>query len=98
MSTPIACSLDQAARAQRATDWHAVAARVVSRDDIDGGVRLGLAGDAPLGAIAELAAAEQACCPFFAFSLTLDGRGAALEVRAPAEGLPMVQALFGATP
>lgn len=56
---------------------------------------LQLCREAPLGPIAELAAAEQSCCSFFAFALTIDGRGAALKVRAPAEGLVLVDALFG---
>jgi len=63
---------------------------VESREAIDGGVRLQLIREAPLGPIAELAAAEQSCYSFFAIALTIDGRGAALEVRAPAEGLVMI--------
>ena len=98
MSIPIACSLDVAARPQRLADWQKATTHVESREAIDGGVRLVLGREAPLGTIAELAAAEQSCCSFFAFALTLDGRGAALEVRAPVEGLTMIEELFSPPP
>jgi hypothetical protein len=98
MSSPIACNLDAAAMPQRLADWKKVTDYVESRAAMDGGVRLSLCPEAPLGLIAELAAAEQSCCPFFVFALTIDARGAALEVRAPPEGLIMVEALFGSAP
>ena len=50
---------------------------------------------APLPEIARLAAAEQDCCRFFAFALTIDRRGLAIEVRAPDDALPVLHALFG---
>jgi hypothetical protein len=53
-------------------------------------------GDAPLADVARLAAAEQDCCRFFSFALTVDERGVALEVRAPDDALSLVEALFGA--
>ena len=95
MNVPITCSLGEQARARRVEDWRTAATFVVAREPVDGGLRLGLRAEAPLGSLAELAAAEQACCPFFAFSLTIDARGPALEVRALAEGLAMVESLFG---
>lgn len=45
--------------------------------------------------VAELAVAEQQCCPFFDFRLHLDGTDVHLEVRAPAEGKPLLADLFG---
>ncbi|MEU2675835.1 hypothetical protein ABZ638_02990 [Streptomyces sp. NPDC007107] len=47
------------------------------------------------GRIAELAAAEQRCRPFFDFRLHLDGPYLHLEVRAPAEGTGLLVDLFG---
>jgi hypothetical protein len=41
-------------------------------------------------------AAEQDCCQFFEFAITVDRRGVALEVRAAAEAQPIVESLFGA--
>ena len=42
-----------------------------------------------------LATAEQDCCTFFAFAITVDTRGIALEVRAPRDAFPILEALFG---
>lgn len=43
-----------------------------------------------------LSTAEQDCCQFFRFTITVDTRGLALEIRAPADALPIVHSLFGA--
>ena len=67
---------------------------VVNRIPIDGGTRLQLDTDVPLDQLALLVAAEQRCCSFFASAITVDSRGVALEVRAPAEGQAMVESLF----
>ena len=88
---PVGCTLDAAALPGRLQQWRDLTAHVTARTPIDGGLRLQLDAGTPLGDLAELLAAEQSCCSFFAFALTVDGRGVALEVRAPAEGL----ALFG---
>ena len=48
-----------------------------------------------IGELARLAAAEQHCCSFFRFAITVDGRGVALEVAAPSDALDLVSALFG---
>ena len=45
--------------------------------------------------VIRLAAAEQDCCRFFGFAITVDDRGVALEVRAPHDALDVVHALFG---
>lgn len=92
---PIACSLGPADQATRIDEWRDVLVRVTARAPVDGGLRLTLAPDAPVAEIARLAVAEQACCQFFSFALTVDGRGTALEVTAPADALPIVHAFFG---
>ena len=51
---------------------------------------------APTGTLMRLVTAEQTCCRFFEFAITVDGRGLALEIRAPAAGQAAVRALFGA--
>jgi DNA-binding transcriptional MerR regulator len=92
---PIACSLDAGAVPSRMAEWQAVLRDVVDRERIDGGYRLALAPPASVAAIAELAAAEQACCSFLCFAITVDGRGTALEVTAPAAAADVVDAMFG---
>ncbi len=92
---PIACSLDAAQLPDRLTAWEAALASVVARTPLPGGVRLTLSPDAPLAALVELVVAEQACCSFIAFAITVDSRGTAFEVTAPPEAHEVVQALFG---
>ena len=50
----------------------------------------------PLDELMRLTAAEQDCCQFLTFAITVDTRGIGLEVTAPADALPIVQSLFGA--
>lgn len=93
---PLACTLDASEIPGRLHEWRDLVTRVVDRSSIDGGTRLQLDVTTPLDQLALLVAAEQACCSFFAFAIVVDSRGAALEVRAPAEGLAMVDSLFAA--
>lgn len=93
---PIACSLDGAALGDRREEWHAALAGVVAREPLPGGVRLLLGPGRDLGEIARLVGAEQSCCAFLRFALTVDERGAALEVRAPDAAADLLATLFGA--
>jgi DNA-binding transcriptional MerR regulator len=93
---PIACTLDGSEMPDRIAEWQALLSTVLTRSAVPGGVRLTFSDDVPLAEVARLAAAEQDCCRFFSFALTLDERGTALEVRAPEDALPLVEALFGA--
>jgi hypothetical protein len=95
-AVPIACSLDGAQMGDRVVEWQAVLANVAAREPIAGGVRLVLAPGAALDDVVRLAAAEQECCRFLSFAITVDERGIALEVRAPDDALPIVESLFGA--
>lgn len=92
----IACTLSHEDMGDRITEWQAVLAHVQHRAPIDGGVRLNLGADVDLAEVTRLARAEWACCSFFAFSLTVDGRGTALEVRAPEAARELVTSVFGA--
>ncbi len=60
------------------------------------GLRLTFGPATPLGELMRLTAAEQDCCEFFTFAITIDSRGVALEVRAPHDALPVLHSLFGA--
>jgi MerR family transcriptional regulator, copper efflux regulator len=83
---PIACTLAAADQADRIEEWRRLLSDARSREPVDGGLAFrfpaGLAGQ-----VAELAAAEQQCCPFFDFTLRLTAGELRFEVRAP-EGLP----------
>jgi MerR family copper efflux transcriptional regulator len=90
----VACTLAPTDLPARMQEWRDIADHVTARTRVAGGVRLDLDATTPLDELAELMRAEQGCCSFFAFALTVDSRGTALEVRAPAEGMAMVDALF----
>lgn len=96
MKVPIACTLVGGDVPQRISDWKDALTAVNARQPIAGGVRLELCSDAPVARIAELAVAEQQCCAFFEFALTVDSRGVALEVTGPDDAAAVVEELFGA--
>jgi MerR family transcriptional regulator, copper efflux regulator len=91
---PIVCTLAPREMPGHLDEWQRVLAGVVDREAIDGGLRLTFRG-VDASAIAELVATEQECCRFFAFALTFDARGLALEVRAPDDARQIVTELFG---
>jgi DNA-binding transcriptional MerR regulator len=92
--TVIACTLGDADRAERAEQWRALLANATGRAPIRDGVCVTLP-VALAGPTAELAAAEQECCPFFDFRLRFAAGELRLEVRAPAGAAPVVAELFG---
>jgi hypothetical protein len=79
----------------RLEEWQALLTHAAHREAIDGGVRVAFDDAVPLDEVVRLTIAEQSCCRFFGFAITVDGRGIAMEVRAPAEALPIVESLFG---
>lgn len=92
---PIACTLGAADMPGRLDAWQEALAPVADRTPIDGGVRLTFAPGTSLARVADLVVAEQSCCMFFRFAVTVDDRGAALEVTAPADAQEIVYSLFG---
>lgn len=90
---PVACSLNGDEQRVRVQRWRQAVADA-DREPIPDGVRLTLPGHRA-GTVAELAAAEQQCCPFVDFRLSFDSGRACLEVRAPAHASPLVTELFG---
>jgi hypothetical protein len=92
-TAPVACSLTGGDRAERASAWRAALDGAV-RTPIPDGVRLTLpAGRA--AAIAELAAAEQACCAFFDIRVHFAAHALDLEVRGPAAATDLLAEVFG---
>ncbi|MFE3830054.1 MerR family transcriptional regulator [Streptomyces sp. NPDC059092] len=94
-TAPVACSLTGAGPRERVTQWREAVDGAV-RGPLPEGLRLTLPVDRT-ARVAELAAAEQRCCPFFDFRLHLDGPHLHLEVRAPADGGALLADLFGPT-
>ena len=94
----IACTLDASAMGTRIAEWQALLAVASARAAHADGVRVEFGADAPVAEIARLAAAEQGCCSFFSFAITVDERGVGLEVQAPDDARPVIDALFGVAP
>ena len=93
---PIACGLSAAAMPGRLGEWQSLLTHVAIRETIESGMRVTFDSTTPLDEVIRLTTAEQDCCQFFSFAITVDGRGLALEVRAPDDALPVLVALFGA--
>ena len=93
---PTACTLPTAEQPLRVAEFDALFATAVRPAERTGPTTLlvHLPADAA-STIRDLVARETACCSFFSFAVTLDSRGIGLEVRAPADALEMVTALFG---
>lgn len=92
----IACTLSATDMSRQLDDWQVVLTHVIARRKrADGALRLSLDSAVPLGELTRLAVAEQRCCAFFAFAITVDDRGIALEVRAPEDATGVVTAVFG---
>ena len=90
-----ACTLSEQDLRRRVAEWHALRARTVSVERIEGGASLELAADEPLAAVADLAARESECCPFYSFALRVEGTARRLEVSAGPGGEPAVEGLLG---
>ena len=95
-SVEIACSLTGDDAPERLARWRSALAGAVNVE-IPGGRRLTVPAER-FPTLAELAAAEQRCCPFFDFRFHLnshlDGRDLHFEVRAPAEAAALLAEVF----
>lgn len=92
----IACTLDAGALPDRLADWRTLLDGVRSRAaTTDGALRVEFGDDVRVADVAELVAAEQHCCAFFSFAITVDQDGVGLEVRTPAGADNIVASLFG---
>ncbi|MFF4541076.1 heavy metal-responsive transcriptional regulator [Streptomyces aureus] len=97
-NAPVACTLDAAKLGKRTEQWQRLIDEAKGREELPDGVRLVFPADTDLaGKLAALAAAEQACCAFFDFTLHLTPTALHLEVRAPESAAGRLADLFGAT-
>ena len=79
----------------RLDEWQRLLSHVIDRETIDHGLRMTFLRATPLAELIRLVTAEQRCCQFFAFAITVDTRGIALEVSGPADTQPVLHSLFG---
>ncbi|MGW6978864.1 MerR family transcriptional regulator [Streptomyces sp. NPDC054932] len=95
---PVACTLGVAELGRRAAQWQDLVAQATGREKVTDGIRLAFPSTPELAAeLAALAAAEQDCCAFFDFTLSLAPARLTLTVRAPEAASRLLADLFGAT-
>jgi DNA-binding transcriptional MerR regulator len=92
---PIACTLRPDALRGQVEAWHALLEHAQRRSSLDDGVRVELGPGTPVQELMRLVAAEQDCCQFMRFAITVDTRGVGLEVRGPADAAVVIESLFG---
>jgi len=92
---PIACTLPADALRGHLDDWRALLRHAGRRVPLDDGVRIEFAPSVPETELMRLVTAEQDCCQFLRFAITVDNRGIALEVRAPHDAGSIIEGLFG---
>jgi DNA-binding transcriptional MerR regulator len=92
----IACTLGAESLRGRLDDWERLLTHATARRGLDDGIRVEFDTAVPRADLMRLVAAEQDCCQFFRFAITVDTRGIALEVTAPADARLIVESLFGA--
>lgn len=90
-----ACSLSEEDLRRRIAEWRELVGRATTVTPTAGGAVLDLAAGEPISAVADLVARESECCPFYTFTLQVDGTQRRLEISAGAGGEPAVQALLG---
>jgi DNA-binding transcriptional MerR regulator len=91
-TAPIACSLNAADYAARNTEWRDLLDGA-PRSEVAGGVRVTLT-TSKFERAAALAAAEQACCGFYAIRIDLHGSTFDLTITAPPEARPRLDDLL----
>jgi DNA-binding transcriptional MerR regulator len=93
---PIACTLRPDALRGQLEDWQALLAHAERRTSLPDGVRVELGAAVPAHELMRLVAAEQECCQFMRFAITVDTRGFGLEVGGPPDARALIESLFGA--
>ena len=94
MEIPIACTLEPGAMPHRLAEWASILDHATRRTAIEGGLRIELAPGVDFGDLGRLIGAEQHCCAFLRFSLSVDADGTVLEVRTPDLAAGIVAELF----
>jgi hypothetical protein len=90
-----ACNLSEDDLRRRVAEWNGLRRRAAAVTRVVGGVSLELRTDESLSAVADLAAREAACCPFYTFVIRIDGPARQLDISAGPGGEPAVSALLG---
>jgi DNA-binding transcriptional MerR regulator len=93
---PIACTLGAGELQGRMADWQEALREATTREPLEGGVRVHLPRATPIARLASLIEAEQTCCQFFTFTLTIGADAITLDVTGAPGAEDVVMALVGA--
>jgi MerR family copper efflux transcriptional regulator len=96
LSPPIACSLDADELDARLDEWRALLPQAEITNLEPAGARLRFDRDADVATIASLLDAEQRCCRFLTFTLTVTDHSVVVDVAAPPEAREAVSDLLAA--
>ena len=95
-AVPIACTLQPGAVPDRIAEWRRLLDSATGRSHTaDGRIRVQFTDGVDVAGLVRLVQVEQQCCAFFEFAVTIDERGTALEVGAPADAQDIVDTMFG---
>lgn len=92
------CTLDAGEMPARLKEWSDLRDRSMGIKLIDGGVALNLATSESISQVADLVARESECCPFYTFTIRVDGPARELRITAGEGRAIAVQALLGVAP
>ncbi len=93
---PIACTLSANAAKDRVAEWQRLLDGCVSsRSSVVGGLHLSFHASVDVTELMRLAVAEEDCCRFYSFAITVDHRNIGLDVLGPIETL---EPMFGVVP
>ena len=97
---PIVCTLTADAALGRVAEWKAFLSTMVQRIEMstNQATLTLLGGRDVLLMVTDLAEREKACCPFFQFSIELDGVEARLHIEVPNEAGPILTDLLALVP
>lgn len=93
----IACSLDPSQIGDRLVDWGNTLAQAIDRHDLPDGIEIGFPRTVDVARLASLVAAEQDCCGFFTFAITVSSDAITLGVTGPAQAQAVISTLVGAS-
>lgn len=90
-----ACTLDSESLRERLREWRGLRDRLTAIEPIPGGARLVLDEAESVAHVADLVSRESDCCPFYRFTLRIDGPTRHLDISAGSGGEPAVLSLIG---
>jgi hypothetical protein len=90
-----ACSLGAEDLRERLVAWRTLRDGALAVEVADDAMVLRFSDDEPMTEVARLVALESSCCPFYRFTLRVEGANRLLEVDAGPGRLPAVRALLG---